>query len=149
MTPYVLQEALVEEVKLALKDFTLKNEKGEETKVNVYQQFLPKDEEENEQFPYVSLKFTNQEDTSEESLCRIEFLIANCNGDLNFQGFKDTMNIMQKIRIHLEEKVIIANKFELKFPVKSAVSEEIAFPYFFGGIETHWILPKIIRREIY
>jgi len=148
VTPTLLQDHLVEVVKTVIGSMKLNNSKNENSIINVYPQYLPSKKGQNDRahFPYVLVRIIDGEDSTEElpSLCKIVFIIGIHDDDTNFQGYKDVMNIIEKIRQHLLKKIVFDNKYSLEGQVKWAVNEEDVYPLYFGGIETTWNIGKVM-----
>ncbi len=147
MTPTLLQKHLVDVVKYVTCSMKLSNAKNESTSINVYPQYLPSKKGQNDEshFPYILVRIIDGEDSVEElpSLCKIVFIIGVYDKDTNFQGYKDVINIIEKIRQHLLKKRVFDNKYILEGQLKWAVNEEDIYPLYFGGIETTWNIGKV------
>lgn len=151
MTPTLLQDCLVKEVKNIISGMLLSNAKNEKASINVYPQYLPSKKSQNDEshFPYILVRVIDGEDSTDElpSICRVVFIIGIYDKDSNYQGYKDIMNIIEKIRQHLLKKRVFNNKYTLEGPVKWAVNEEDIYPLFFGGIETNWNIGQISMED--
>ena len=149
MTPTKLQDSLVEDFKQQLAGFLLKNAKGDRVNLNIYPQNLPakKGQKDSEHFPYLVVRVMegeNQDDQEEEkNTCKIAFIIGAYDDDDSYQGYKDVMNVIEKIMQRLKTKKFYSNQFELTLPLKWLIHDEDTYPYYFGGIETHWNIPNI------
>lgn len=146
MTEFTLQDTLVKEFESLLSEFKLKNCKDEEVNINIYPQHLPAKNgvKDKEYIPYTLVKFIDGEQNNEEGPreVKIHFIIAITDKDPNYQGYKDTMNIKEKIYQYLMKNRYV-NGFELAFPIKWQTPEENHYPYYFMGIETNWKMPVI------
>lgn len=149
MTPTKLQDALLEDLKQQLNGILLKNAKGERINLNIYPQNLPakKGQKDQDHFPYLLIRTMDGEDKDEtgeeESTCKIAFIIGLYDDDDNYQGYKDVMNVIEKIKQRLKTKKYYSNQFELKLPLKWVIHDEDTYPYYFGGIESNWKMPII------
>lgn len=149
MTPTVLQDCLVADLKEQLSNILLKNVKGEMTKLNIYPQNLPakKGQKDSEHFPYIVVRVmegeTQEGENFEESNCKIGFIIGVFDDSDNYQGYKDVMNILEKIKYRLCTKKYYDSQFELIMPFKWLIHDEDTYPYYFGGIESNWKMPEI------
>lgn len=148
-TPFLLQDALVCELKEAFKDYTLNGLEGEPVHINVYPQSLPAKSEEDdlEHFPYILVRVLDGGTLSYDSgsTCKVGLFIGVYDEDTNYQGYKDVMNIIQKIQYHFMTQSIIGGKYVFQYPFDWAISSEDVYPYFFGGIETNWLYPTIVQ----
>ncbi|OPJ63688.1 hypothetical protein [Clostridium chromiireducens] len=150
MTPSILQDALVADLKEQLKEFRLKNSKNESGKLNMYSQNLPsiQGQKDSEYFPYLVIRVMDGENKNDEGeekdSCKLYFIIGIYDDSDDNQGYKDLMNIIEKIKYRLKtKKYFNNNQFELELPLKWAIHEEDTFPHYFGGIETNWNIPNI------
>lgn len=85
----------------------------------------------------------NNETGEEDSICKIAFIVGLYDEDDNYQGYKDVMNIIEKVKQRLKTKRFYSNQFELKLPLKWVIHEEDIYPYYFGGIESSWKMPIV------
>lgn len=149
MTPTRLQDCLVNDFKQELSNFLLKNVKDERANFNIYAQSLPakKGQKDSEHFPYVVIRVIEgeeQEDQEEtKNTCQITFIAGIYDESDDYQGDKDVLNVIEKIIYRLKTKKYYDNRFELTTPMKWLIYDENAYPYYFGGIETHWKMPVI------
>lgn len=150
MTPTILQDVLVEDIKQELSGFLLKNVKGESVNLNIYPQNLPakKGQKDSEHFPYILVRIIDGEAQEKDygevdDTCKIGFIIGIFDESDNYQGYKDTMNILDKIKQRLFSKKHYNNQFEIVYPYKWLIHDEDTYPYYFGGAETNWKMPTI------
>ncbi len=149
MTPTRLQDCLVADLKQELSNFLLTNAKEERVNFNIYAQSLPakKEKSDSEHFPYVVIEATDgdeQQDQDEvNNVCTVMFVIGIYDELENYQGDKDVLNTIEKIIYRLKTKKHYDGCFELTTPMKWLIHEENTYPYYFGGIETHWNMPII------
>ncbi|MGG1442095.1 hypothetical protein ABE354_08550 [Brevibacillus laterosporus] len=151
-TPFLLQDALVNEIKALFSTMSFKNVKGEETELNVFAQYLPakQTDEDGEYFPYAVVRILGGGTSNETDA-------ANCNALIffglydeseDYQGHKDLLNVLRKLETHLLKKRIIDRRYRIEFPFDwSVYQDETTFPYYFGGAQTVWTLPAI-RQEV-
>ncbi|CAM3851317.1 MULTISPECIES: hypothetical protein [Paenibacillus] len=152
-TPYLLQDALVEEIKALFAGFETENAAGLPAPLNVYPQSLPEktDEDDSAHFPYIVVRIKDGGIESEEEAasCRIILVAGIYDPNPNYQGNKTILNILQKIETHLLSKRIIAGKFRIEYPYNWQIyDDEDLHPYYFGGAETNWTLPAV-KQEAY
>lgn len=147
MTPTILQDSLVKDFKEQFKGFLLKNAEGKQVPLNIYAQNLPakKKSKDSLHFPYLLIRVINGETQEESGLnndtCEIDFITGIYSDEDNFQGYKDVMNVLEKIKYRLFTKKFYVSRFELIMPYKWTIHDEDTYPYFFGGAETHWKMP--------
>lgn len=144
-----LQNKIINELKTVFDGLLLSNQKNERVPINIYPQYLPPKSSSNEidYFPFIVVKLVNGQDDEEKASCKVIFIIGIYDSDTNYQGYDDIINIIEKIRINFISKRLLANKYELELPVEWSISEEESYPFFYGGIETNWQLPKALEDE--
>ncbi|RNB72172.1 hypothetical protein [Brevibacillus panacihumi] len=146
-TPYLLQEALVEEIRALFAESRFRNTKGEEAALNVYPQFLPGKQtgEVLERFPYAVVRI--QEGTvpslTGDETCNILIFFGLWDDSLDYQGYKDVLNAITRLKIHFEKKPIVGDRYRLDYPFEWAIDEdEKNHPYYFGAAQTTWVIPR-------
>jgi hypothetical protein len=152
-TPSLLQDALVDEIKELFDGYELQNVKGARVPLNVYPQFLPaKQSEDDEQhFPYVIVRIADGNTPSEEdpALCKVTLIIGVYDTDDKYQGYRDVLNILRRLETHFFQKRIIDNRFAIQHPFNWAVHDEDTYPFYFGAAETNWTLPSVLYEVNY
>lgn len=155
MTPTILQDGLIDDLKEQLNCFLLKNVKGEQVNLNIYPQNLPakKGQKDSDHFPYVLIRVMDGEiqekqDGDLDDTCKIAFIMGVYDDSDNYQGYKDVINVIDKIKQRLLSKRFYNNQFELIYPFKFLVHDEDTYPYYFGGIETIWKMPQVILQDV-
>lgn len=154
MTEIDLLDGLAEEVKYALRDFRLRSARENCIPINVYVQELPVKEgkEDEQQYPYVCVCFDEEGIENVESdrmQITVYFIIGIIDRAKDRQGFRDVLQIANLIYQHIFRKGIIAKAFRPAYPFKIRLQPDSTFPYFVGGIETHWELPIISEEDEY
>lgn len=151
MIPTLLQDCLVDEMKVLFNGILFKNEKNEKVPLNVYPQNLPvkKNPDDDNHFPFLIIRIADGEGQDEESddTCRILFIAGICDDDEKYQGYKDIANIIEKIRQHLFRQRVFDSKYEIVYPYNWAIQDDDEYPHYFGGIDTNWIVPKVITDD--
>ncbi len=151
MTEIDLLDALAAETADALKGFRLRSAKENLIPVNIYTQNLPVKEGKGDesQYPYVLVCFDEEEiaGRNDNLFVSVYFLIGIFDREKDRQGFRDVLQIANKIYQHIFCKGIIANVFRPDYPFKIALQKDDTYPYFFGGIESKWELPVIGEEE--
>ena len=151
MTPFFLQDALVNELKNKIfKDFLLSTidengKKAESKKLNVYSQRLPlrktkveeytQEELENgliddqridDCFPYiiVSLNEGTIENESAAHEISIVLYIGVCDNANDVDGYKDILNIIAKIYERFGKNPLLDNRYVFRYPMTWALQDE-------------------------
>ena len=167
MTPLELQKFLVTEISTLLEGFKLKNEAGELSDISVLSQYSPVDDTGKvvHKFPFVRviLKFAKDPNELDPYRCVVLFVAGVYDNNVDCQGYRDAINILQKIYDHLMRQRIFDQKYEVEYPVhwllsddmwkltedrwltdeKWKLTDESSYPYFYVGLKTVWNLGKI------
>lgn len=153
MIPVGLQDCLVEDFKTFFKGFYLKDVDGQPAEFKVYPQDLPAKigKEDKDHFPYIVVALESGEDSGEEepNQCVVTITVGIWDNDRNYQGYRDVLNVLQKLYDHLMRTRIFDGKYEIGYPIKWGLYEENRYPYFFGGLETHWTVGKITSADTF
>jgi hypothetical protein len=158
MTPIMLQDTLVAELKTLFADFYLKNAKGKLSFLNIHPQYLPvkRESKDEEHFNYVVVVLDTAEDAGEvdPNKCNIFFSAGVHDDSPDRQGYRDIANIIDKIYEHLARERVFAG-FEIQYPItrKYVLTGEggevkDTFPYYFGGVDTNWTVGKITAVDL-
>lgn len=151
MTPSVLQDSLVADFKEQLSDILLKNAKGDLVSLNIYPQNLPakKSQKDTDHYPYIIIRVMEGEDQDieHEDTCKIGFIIGTFDDADNYQGYKDVMNLIEKVKHRLFTKQYYEKQFKIDYPFKWLIHDDDTYPYYFGGIESNWDMPKIFMDD--
>lgn len=148
MIPLLLQDYLVnEELPTLFDGFTLKNVKGEQSPINIYPQYLPqkKRKDDTDHFPFITVILINGEEKDEQSmnLAHLLFMAGVYDENKDNQGYRDSVNLINKIYINFKRKRMLNNKYVLEFPIKWMTNDDVTYPYFYTAIETYWSVAKM------
>ena len=166
-----LQTALAEELEEIFKDFRLKDPKGESSKINIFEQSLPipeavktetmdpevleegmvESETVEDPYPYIIVRIENGniEKIDGEQDVLLNLIIGVIDRDLNNQGHKDVLNVIQKIIYRFTVNPILAHEYECVMPISWALQDEESYPYFIGGLALHFATIPIRREDKY
>lgn len=135
MTPFALLDALAQELEPV----------AEEMGFKVFRQFIPPKKREDEPFQdYVLVSLGDGSQESEESTQQVvvTFGAEDCPcGASDYQGYRDVVNMMEKVKQHLLRHRTVSGKFELRLPVQWVFPEEENYPYYFGGLLMSFTIP--------
>ena len=149
MTSIFLQDDLKEELEKILGEMSLKdpNKPKEHTGIKVYEQAIPKiridygnrnEEEEEDQseepFPYIIIKLDSGKIMNEYEAAKVELLIATYDDDLENQGHKDILNIINKIYERFYKNPMLANKYYRVNDIDWVLQDDDMYPYFYGAM---------------
>ena len=168
MVATFLQEDLVEELKKILQGFRLKNPYGESCEINIFSQNLPVPESleqtdipieqlENglieditmkEPYPYIIVRIEDGEikDESSAQIVSVLLLIGIYDNAYEKQGYKDVLNIIQKIYERFAKMPVLNGKYTIQYPIVWTLQEEETYPFYFGGMNLDWEVAAV-RRE--
>ena len=152
MTPIMLQDELVEEMKLLLANYLYKTPAGERIPINVFAQNIPVNEtdEDEDPIPYIIVRLNSgDDDGTRDSFNRVKLviIIGIWDDSLDNQGHRDILNIIQKVyeRFHtnpnLNNKAVYAGEFNW------ALQEDTYYPYSFGACSLNFNIAAIRRED--
>ncbi|MDR2523676.1 MAG: hypothetical protein LBC93_08275 [Synergistaceae bacterium] len=159
-----LQDALAARLRELFIDYALPAKNGTEQIVKVFSQYLPQprgpivkprggdDGEEQEDgygpedfeanFPCAVVKFDEgtgkEENAPDAARIAVRILVGVYDDNPDCQGYRDVMNILERIRLELLSVRYLERKYRLEMPFKWYLFEEQPWPVFFGQIETVW-----------
>lgn len=151
MIPIELQRELKKKMDALFKDTLLLNPDGEYVALNIFEQHLPKrNKNDIDPFPYLIIKLMEGEQSIEGNPQQVQvmFIVGIYDEQNTFRGYQDVSSILQKIMSNIQRNPRIANRFELKYPIRWAYHDEDVFPYYFGAVETFWEIPTSIREDV-
>lgn len=138
-----LQQALTDDLAVLFKNFSLRDSAGETRGINVYKQFIPipssEDEGEDAQQPpepYIQVRVSDGEieERGERQTVSVVLLIGVCDHDPNRQGYADALNITEMIKLRYGANGVFGRGFEVKTPIRWAVSDEDTHPYYYAAV---------------
>ncbi len=175
MVATFLQDDLVQELKKIFDGFLLKSPDGTLSPVNVFAQYLPipkpaptpkgdVDPELVEEglaasdvltvpdpYPYIIVRVVEGEikEIEDDQAVETMILIGIYDNDLNNQGYKDVLNIIQKIYERFSKNAILNRRYECVMPIEWVLQEEESYPYYIGGMTLNFITHPIRREDRY
>ncbi|MBD5509983.1 MAG: hypothetical protein HDR08_01795 [Lachnospiraceae bacterium] len=152
MTPLMLQDDLVEEIKSMFRGLLYRTPSGGRVPLNVFAQNIPvnQTDEEDEPYPYVIVRLASGGDSGKGdsfNTVEIAMVIGTWDDSADAQGHRDVMNIIQKIyeRFHenpcLNSRAVYAGEFEW------VMREDLYYPYFFGACGMAFRIPAIRKED--
>lgn len=142
MTPLDLQDCLKKEISNVLTKVLTKSGDA----FHIYTQNLPpkKDVKDHSMFPYCLIKLGDGEDSRNSATQDIIIVFATMDTDQSYQGYRDVMNAIQRVRKYLNETQEVGNKYTVKFPIRWASPDDSeTYPYYFGAILATFNIPQI------
>mgnify|MGYP001430203303 CR=1 FL=1 len=150
-TPYLLQDALIDEIKALFVGFETENARGEPAPLNVYPQRLPdkQEEDDSEHFPYIIVRVMDGGTAGEDeaATCKIGLIVGVYDESSDQQGHRTVLNILRRIETHFFTKRFVDRKYQIVYPYDWTLYEDDTAPFYFGGAETNWLLPAV-RQEV-
>jgi hypothetical protein len=142
MTSLDLQDSLKTEIGSVLSRVLTKG--GEA--FHIYTQNLPpkKDAKDDSMFPYGLIKLGDGEDDQDDASQDVVIVFATKDADQSYQGYRDVMNCIQRVREYLREQPEIGKRYSVKNPIRWAAPDDSAtYPYYFGAILVTFHIPQI------
>lgn len=152
MTPEFLQDAIVDDLQKLFQHDRLKNSMGIDREIQVYKQDTPiredSDEPEDQEAPpepYVLVRLHGGKTEDEEAEQIITAVLVVCVYDENRdrQGYRDALHIINKIYHHYSADAVIAQKWEILYPIEWTTQEEDTHPYYFMGMSLRIQAPAV------
>lgn len=152
MTPTMLQDELVEEMKRLFQDYLYKQPGGERVPIKVFPQNIPVNEtdEEDDPIPYIIVRLNSgKDDGSRDSFntVRLVIIIGIWDDELGVQGHRDVLNIIQKVYERFQTNPNLNNKAVHDGEFNWALQEDGYYPYFFGACSLNFNIAAIRRED--
>lgn len=153
MTAAEFQRELIGEVEKILRDIQTQNTSGElVTGVKGYEQMLPivEDDEEDESqfFPYFIVKMGTGKTEDDESpwIVTTDIILGCYDNSAKTNGHRHILNMIQRICDRFAAEPLMNNKYRAEQNMEWALQDEDTHPFYFGGVEIKFNIPKIGRR---
>lgn len=153
MTPLMLQDELIEEIKNLLSDYLYKAPGGERVPINVYAQDIPVNEtdEDADPFPYIIVRLNSGNDSGtrdSNNTVKLVVIIGIWDDGLDVQGHRDLMNIVQKIYLRFQTNPNLNNKAVYNGEFNWALQEDNYYPYTFGACSLSFHIAAVRREDM-
>lgn len=149
-----LQRDLVAELEIILKDIRTKTISGElKDGVSAYEQQLPEitadDEDPAMFFPYAIVKLDqgNTEDDDDWWHVRASILFGVYDDDRKTNGHRHILEMINRTDMRFDEEPLLSKRFRAEPRRQWALQDEDTFPFYFGGIEIIFAVPKVGRKD--
>jgi hypothetical protein len=171
MVAAFLQDDLAAELGNILKDFRLKDPQGNDSKINIFLQYLPMPEPleqddipvemlENgladqqtapDPYPYIVVRIDDGEIKDEDSAQTVDvnLLIGTYEPDYDKQGHKDVLNIIARLYERFAKVPVLNGKYTIQYPVLWALQGEESYPFYFGGMNLTFEIAAVRREDEY
>jgi hypothetical protein len=152
-TPLDLERYLAKEIAVWVQEFRLKSpaDGGKiPIPISVVRGFVPSyyagpEEGNQDKAPVISVRCTGGTYQRERGKATIYIMVLTWDDDISRVGYQDTLNILNHLVFHLQERVGVARSFVLSDdPIRfmEVVDPRMDFfPYFVAGIEAQFFLP--------
>lgn len=152
MTFKNLQDDLIEEVEVILKDIRTKDPFGEE-KVGVkgYGHRLPviqsDEEDENQYFPFFIVRFDNGKTKDDDDCWHVATdIIFGIHDTSESGGHENILVIIQRVVDRFASEPGLKKKYRADQEINWAVQEDDTYPYYYGAVGITFSVPKIERK---
>lgn len=122
-----------------VKDYRLPVKNGDMRSPTVVNGFLPpKRSNVEDDFPFVLVRLASGQTSLEETRCVVEIIIGCYTTE--FDGHEYCINVMERIKQALCEMPFgtLADKYQLRYPVKWELPDEQPYPQWQVGMTTEW-----------
>lgn len=99
-------------------------------------------------FPFVIVRLIEGTDTQDDAKVVIKIIAGTFSEDAQ-SGWRDPVNILQRIRTELLKRRVVGGKFRLEFPLKIEMPEEQPFPEWVGFMTTTWTIAQPVEEVQY
>lgn len=155
MTPLELQDELCEELKRLFSDYAYKKPGStERVSLSVFPQHIPINETDDEEdpVPYLIVRLVSgDDDGTRDSFNQVSLLVivGIFDDDLQAQGHRDVLNIIQKIYQRFHENPNLNNKAAYTGEFHWAAQEDNYYPFFFGACSITFSIAALRREDEY
>ncbi|PKL00064.1 MAG: hypothetical protein CVV56_08090 [Tenericutes bacterium HGW-Tenericutes-1] len=151
MIPIELQDYLKDSIKELLNGFKVKNSNNELSDFNIYSQNIPvkQGKKDKEHYPLIVIAIDEgrSSDDDDPASADIAILVGIYDDSEDNQGYRDAINVGNKIINYLLSQTHFDNKHTLKLPLSYQLPQEDISPYFLLAINTTWNVPQITIKD--
>lgn len=155
MTARDLQNEIVKDLKALLANRQYQTPEGGQSAPNVFRQFIPKRERDDDEdpFPYIEVRIAEMKIPDHESAQQVQvfFLVGIYDNRKENHGTDHVMEIIEVIQQHYIENPLLAGKYVCDTennPIQCAFQEEESWPYFFGIMALTFNIPAPNRLPV-
>ena len=152
MTPLMLQDDLVDEIKKLFSEMKFKAPGNRQVPINVFPQDLPvaESDDDADPIPYIIVRISKGiDDGKSDSNHTVKtYIIAGLYDDNpNSQGYRGLLNIFSKIYERFKKNPCLADRYVHTGLFEWEIQEDGYYPYFFGVVEMDFNIPAIRRED--
>lgn len=156
MTFLEFEKDLVKEVESILRDVICKTPGGEETAgVKGYEHQLPvvmeDDEDETHLFPHAIVRLSEASTQDDDAPWDVaaNILLGCYDPDSAHTGHRHILVMIQRITDRFAADPLLYGRYRANQDMNWALQDEDTYPYYFGGVQIKFSVPKIERRDLY
>lgn len=155
MTRKDLQDALVKETKELLKDVWAKNSLGEDVQTQVFPQRLPvmteDEDDETKLFPYAIVRLGDAKTARDEDTWHVtvDWLLGVYDDERKGQGHLYILTMIERITDRFIAEPLLDHRYRAEQDMETVLQDEDTYPFYFGGVEITFSIPKVGRRDEY
>lgn len=155
MTRKDLQDALVKETKELLKDVWAKNSLGEDVQAQVFPQRLPvmteDEDDETKLFPYAIVRLGDAKTAGDEDPWHVtvDWLLGVYDDERKGQGHLHILTMIERITDRFIAEPLLDHRYRAEQDMETVLQDEDTYPFYFGGVEITFSIPKVGRRDEY
>lgn len=153
MNVSIMMDELIEEIKRATKHLQFETKNKTYRAPQVIDGYLPpknpKDPQSIEDFPFVIVRYLNDEGQVENSTAQVKIICGIYSED-DQRGWRDFLNLSNTIKTHLMSKSFLGKCFEVQLPIKREFPEEQGVPEWIGWLTLTIAIPNIqaVNKEV-
>ena len=155
MTILDFQETLKKEIGSVLSNSCIRKDENcnRISGVNTFKQDLPiimeDDEDVSQFFPYAIVRVLegNTPEDDEPWIVTANILLALEDNSTDRSGYLDIMGMIQRVIDRFVSEPRLNEYYRALQDIEWAIQDEDTYPYYFGGVQIKFYLPKIGRRE--
>lgn len=136
MTSFDLIQSLASDLEKVMKSYHLSDSEGNTLTVEVHKYYLREVdgyEEQEHRFPYIIVRPIEGYDEQNESVTRCAIIVAVKDLDSE-SGYKNTVNIIERIRQYAMTTLGVGNRYPIKRPITWAIDNEPNAPVYMGYV---------------
>ena len=153
-TPLLLIDELCAVARAVTAGLMLETESGQLVAAKIIPGFLDEDDpkpgkppDDSIPVPFVIVRFISAEDAQEQSTATVKLIATTYSK--HGQGWRDPLELLERIRQAFLHKRTVANRFRLEYPIKTEMPEDRPWPYSVAWMTTTWIIAKPIEEVDY
>lgn len=152
MTPLMLQDDLVEEIKNLFSEQLFAAPGKRQVHINVFPQNLPiaDSDDDEDPIPYIIVRLGKGKDAGtgdSNHTVKVYIIIGLFDDSPDAQGHRGLLNIICKIYDRFQTNPCLANKYVYAGVFEWEIQEDGYYPLFFGVVEMDFNIPAIRRED--